>query len=436
MSTTAGALVPDRKATITAAAAELFAAKGFAGAGIDEIGARAGVSGPAIYRHFRGKDAVLLAVVMEAVDAFELSVPESASTVEELASGPVSAALEHPERLVTYLRERHRLGGDALQELDLRERQLFHPWRDAIRKRNPSCSRRRSQGDLALLAAMSVIAIGDSVPRPDLDKLLVASTAAFMLVPPTEPKARREPTGGWTIPPSRRELILAAALRLFRERGYHGVSMDDIGEAVGVTGPTIYFHYKSKGDVLADAHERASIRSAVAVDDAVRRAVSASDALDRLARAQLTVAVDHADLVVVTSREVADVEANDRERFERRAADIIRVWVAVVGELRPELTPAEVRTVALGVFSAMNRIAYGSTSPAMDGARPPWALGSVDVTASAPATWAERACNQPRSLHWLTGGDPPLWPMTERLPSQRLGFLRMPRRTARPHLRR
>lgn len=382
MSTTAGALVPDRKATITAAAAELFAAKGFAGAGIDEIGARAGVSGPAIYRHFRGKDAVLLAVVMEAVDAFELSVPESASTVEELASGPVSAALEHPERLVTYLRERHRLGGDALQELDLRERQLFHPWRDAIRKRNPELQPQEIPRRLrALLAAMSVIAMqGDSVPRPDLDKLLVASTAAFMLVPPTEPKARREPTGGWTIPPSRRELILAAALRLFRERGYHGVSMDDIGEAVGVTGPTIYFHYKSKGDVLADAHERASIRSAVAVDDAVRRAVSASDALDRLARAQLTVAVDHADLVVVTSREVADVEANDRERFERRAADIIRVWVAVVGELRPELTPAEVRTVVLGVFSVMNRIAYGLDEPG-DGVAlvRSWALGSVDA---------------------------------------------------------
>lgn len=381
MSTTAGAPVPDRKAKITAAAAELFAAKGFAGAGIDEIGARAGVSGPAIYRHFRGKDAVLLAVVMEAVDAFELSVPESASTVEELASGPVSAALEHPERLVTYLRERHRLGGDALQDLDRRERQLFQPWLDAIRNRNPELRPQEIPRRLrALLAAMSVIAMhGDSVSRPDLDELLVASTAAFMLVPPTEPKARHEPTGGWALPPSRRELILAAALRLFRERGYHGVSMDDIGEAVGVTGPTIYFHYKSKGDVLADAHERASIRSAVAVDDAVRRAVSASDALDRLARAQLTVAVDHADLIVVTSREVADVEANDRERFERRAADIIRVWVAVVGELRPELTPADVRTVVLGVFSVMNRIAYGLDEPG-DGVAlvRAWALGSAD----------------------------------------------------------
>ena len=74
------------------------------------------------------------------------------------------------------------------------------------------------------------------------------------------------------------------------------------------------------------------------------------------------------------------MEANDRERFERRAADIIRVWVAVVGELRPELTPAEVRTVVLGVFSVMNRIAYGLDEPG-DGVAlvRSWALGSVDA---------------------------------------------------------
>ena len=45
------------------AASELFAERGYAGAAIDEIGERAGISGPAIYRYFRGKDALLDAVV-------------------------------------------------------------------------------------------------------------------------------------------------------------------------------------------------------------------------------------------------------------------------------------------------------------------------------------------------------------------------------------
>src|SRR3954471_5912902 len=48
-----------RREQILAAAAELFARHGFHGVGIDDIGAAVGISGPALYRHFRSKDAML-----------------------------------------------------------------------------------------------------------------------------------------------------------------------------------------------------------------------------------------------------------------------------------------------------------------------------------------------------------------------------------------
>src|SRR2546423_6495057 len=49
----------NRREQILAAAAELFARHGFHGVGIDDIGAAVGISGPALYRHFRSKDAML-----------------------------------------------------------------------------------------------------------------------------------------------------------------------------------------------------------------------------------------------------------------------------------------------------------------------------------------------------------------------------------------
>src|SRR5207248_6741914 len=49
----------NRREQILAAAAELFAHHGFHGVGIDDIGAAVGISGPALYRHFRSKDAIL-----------------------------------------------------------------------------------------------------------------------------------------------------------------------------------------------------------------------------------------------------------------------------------------------------------------------------------------------------------------------------------------
>src|ERR1043165_4270099 len=52
---------------------------------------------------------------------------------------------------------------------------------------------------------------------------------------------------------SRREEILEIAVGLFATRGYHGVSMDDIGAAAGVTGPALYPHFAGKEAMLVAA---------------------------------------------------------------------------------------------------------------------------------------------------------------------------------------
>ena len=53
--------------------------------------------------------------------------------------------------------------------------------------------------------------------------------------------------------PSRREPIFASALRLFRERGFHATAINEIGADADVTGPAIYSHFESKGELLAEA---------------------------------------------------------------------------------------------------------------------------------------------------------------------------------------
>ena len=52
---------------------------------------------------------------------------------------------------------------------------------------------------------------------------------------------------------SRRAEILEIAVGLFAARGYHGVSMDDIGAAAGVTGPALYHHFAGKEAMPAAA---------------------------------------------------------------------------------------------------------------------------------------------------------------------------------------
>ena len=58
--------------------------------------------------------------------------------------------------------------------------------------------------------------------------------------------------------PSRRDEILRAAAQLFAERGSRAVGVDDVGAAVGVTGPAIYRHFASKDAMLAEMLVRIS----------------------------------------------------------------------------------------------------------------------------------------------------------------------------------
>src|SRR5437870_12216880 len=66
--------------------------------------------------------------------------------------------------------------------------------------------------------------------------------------------ARRDGVGP---PRERAEEVYAAALRLFREKGYHATSMQDIAAAVGLYKGSLYHYIGSKEDLLVQVFERA-----------------------------------------------------------------------------------------------------------------------------------------------------------------------------------
>lgn len=47
-----------------------------------------------------------------------------------------------------------------------------------------------------------------------------------------------------------RQRIVLAALELFSERGYDGVGVDQIADAVGIKGPSLYNHFRGKEEIL------------------------------------------------------------------------------------------------------------------------------------------------------------------------------------------
>lgn len=152
----------------------------------------------------------------------------------------------------------------------------------------------------------------------------------------------------------RREDILDAAARLFAERGFHGVGVDDIGASVGISGPGIYRHFPSKDAMLAEMLVRISERLLAEGEMRVAAAADPRAALTALVGWQIDFALRHPALIVVQDRDLANVAEADRRRVRRLQRRYVEVWVGVLLRIDPAREEADARAAAHAVFGLIN----------------------------------------------------------------------------------
>lgn len=152
----------------------------------------------------------------------------------------------------------------------------------------------------------------------------------------------------------RREEIVGAAAGLFARRGFHGVSIDDLGAAVGMSGPGIYRHFPGKEAVLAEMLLDISRRL---LDEGGRRTMEASDApsaLEALLRAHVEFALGQPDLITVHTRELENVPEPARRQIRRLQRLYVEEWVTVLSEMFPLAPQARLRTAVHATFGLLN----------------------------------------------------------------------------------
>jgi AcrR family transcriptional regulator len=143
--------------------------------------------------------------------------------------------------------------------------------------------------------------------------------------------------------PDRRDRILRAAAGLLAERGYHAVSMADIGGAAGIVGSGVYRHFESKSAVLLALLEEVMERLLRSVGDAVGSGRPDREVLAELVRGQVSFAVDDGLLIRLYQREVHTLPDADQRRLRRMQRHYLEEWVHTLRELRPELADAAAR---------------------------------------------------------------------------------------------
>ncbi|MBB1244823.1 TetR/AcrR family transcriptional regulator [Streptomyces durbertensis] len=131
-----------------------------------------------------------------------------------------------------------------------------------------------------------------------------------------EPRGRRRAGGG-----TRREQILREAARLFAERGFHGVGVDEIGAAVGISGPGLYRHFAGKDAMLAELlvgiSERLHDGGRMRLAETTGTGGSPERALDALIEGHIDFALDDRALITLHDRELDRLRDDDRKRVRR-----------------------------------------------------------------------------------------------------------------------
>jgi len=152
----------------------------------------------------------------------------------------------------------------------------------------------------------------------------------------------------------RRAQILAAAAHLFSERGFHGVSVHDIGAACGISGPAIYRHFAGKDDLLARSLTAISERHVAEATQRIARQDEPDTTLDSLISWHIDFALSHPELIVIQDREWSNLTTDAQERVRALQLSYIDAWVSVLRRLRTDLDPAEARAAVQAMFGLLN----------------------------------------------------------------------------------
>jgi AcrR family transcriptional regulator len=154
---------------------------------------------------------------------------------------------------------------------------------------------------------------------------------------------------------SRRDEILQIAVGLFAARGYHGVSMDDIGSAAGVTGPALYHHFAGKEAMLVAALIPVSEGLLNGGKERVgRHPGDARAALADLIDFHVEFALENPAVIALHLHELDRLPEEPRRQIRLLQRLYVEEWVGVLATLRPELDAAEARVLAHSAFGLMN----------------------------------------------------------------------------------
>lgn len=182
----------------------------------------------------------------------------------------------------------------------------------------------------------------------------------------------------------RRAQLLRAAARLIAERGFAGVRLEDLGAAVGISGPAVYRHFPNKDALLVELLVDISRRLLAGGTEVVAGTVDPRDALHGLVDFHLDFALGELDLIRVQDRELHSLPDDARHEVRATQRRYVEIWVGILRRITPGLPESDARTMAHATFGLINSTPHSADPRSPEGTRAVLRLMVLSALGAAP----------------------------------------------------
>lgn len=112
-----------------------------------------------------------------------------------------------------------------------------------------------------------------------------------------------------------REAILAAAQRLFVEKGYRGISMREIADAVGLTKAALYYHFRDKEQLFVAILESVLRELATLIERCRLSGPTCRSQIEAIVQQILMLPAERRASLRLASQELGNLDAGTRQQF-------------------------------------------------------------------------------------------------------------------------
>ncbi len=151
-----------------------------------------------------------------------------------------------------------------------------------------------------------------------------------------------------------RQRLLESSAALFAAKGYHGVSIEELGANIGLTGPAIYRHFPTKSALLAEMLITVSRALLDGANLVLAEQHSPYDTLIELISHHAHFALENPALIRVQEQDFSNLDEAHAKQVRRLQRRYVEVWVGQILIARKGVSTDTARTMAHAIFGMLN----------------------------------------------------------------------------------